>query len=102
MTPPAVPAAAPVTLTPLLGMPEVHAGDDLADVVVRALAAHGIRLADGDVLVVSSKIASKALGLSATAQDRTEAVLRQSRARRGRARRPRSGSPASSRRSPAR
>ena len=61
MTPSAV-AATPVTLTPLLGMPEVHPGDDLAEVVVRALAVNGIRLADGDVLVVSSKIASKALG----------------------------------------
>ena len=60
-------------------MPEVHPGDDLAEVVVRALAANGIRLADGDVLVVSSKIASKALGLTAAAQDRSEAVLRQSR-----------------------
>ena len=79
MTPSAVPAAAPVTLTPLLGMPEVHPGDDLAALVVRALAANGIRLADGDVLVVSSKIASKALGLTAAAQDRSEAVLRQSR-----------------------
>ena len=34
---------------------------------------------DGDVLVVSSKVASKALGLTAAAQDRAEAVLRQSR-----------------------
>ncbi len=79
MTPSTVPAATPVTLTPLLGMPEVHPGDDLAEVVVRALAANGIRLADGDVLVVSSKIASKALGLTAAAQDRSEVVLRQSR-----------------------
>ena len=79
MTPSTVPAATPVTLTPLLGMPEVCPGDDLAEVVVRALAANGIRLADGDVLVVSSKIASKALGLTASAQDRSEAVLRQSR-----------------------
>jgi len=79
MTPSAVAAVTPVTLTPLLGMPEVHPGDDLAEVVVRALAANGIRLADGDVLVVSSKIASKALGLTAAAQDRSDVVLRQSR-----------------------
>jgi len=79
MTPSAAPAATPVTLTPLLGMPEVHPGDDLAEMVVLALAANGIRLADGDVLVVSSKIASKALGLTAAAQDRAEVVLRQSR-----------------------
>ena len=79
MTPPAAEAPTPVTLTPLLGMPEVHPGDDLAEVVVRALATNGIQLADGDVLVVSSKVASKALGLTAPAQDRSAAVLCQSR-----------------------
>ena len=37
--------------------------------VVRAAAANGCRLADGDVLVVSSKVVSKALGLWAADRD---------------------------------
>jgi coenzyme F420-0:L-glutamate ligase/coenzyme F420-1:gamma-L-glutamate ligase len=67
----------PVTLTPLLGFPEVHKGDDLAGLVLTALQHNGIQLMDGDVLVVSSKVASKALGLSAPSARRADVVLSQ-------------------------
>ena len=70
---------APVVLTPLLGMPEVRPGDDLASLVLDAVSANGMALCDGDLLVVSSKVASKALGLTAPAGDRAAAVLGQAR-----------------------
>ena len=44
------------------GLPEIGAGDDVADLVFRAAAAQGDPLADGDVVVVTSKIISKAEG----------------------------------------
>ena len=64
----------PVTLTPLLGFPEVRKGDDLAGIVLKALQHNGIKLVDGDILVVSSKVASKAMGLSAPAAHRADVV----------------------------
>jgi coenzyme F420-0:L-glutamate ligase/coenzyme F420-1:gamma-L-glutamate ligase len=53
----------PVTLTPLRGIPEVIEGDDLVAVVEQGLAETGLILADGDIVVISSKVASKAKGL---------------------------------------
>jgi len=47
-----------LTLTPVDGFPEVRPGDVLADLVAAAVP----DLADGDVLVVTSKIVSKAEG----------------------------------------
>jgi len=44
------------------GLPEVVAGDDLASMVHAAAAASGDPLADGDVVVITSKIVSKAEG----------------------------------------
>jgi len=64
-----------VTLTPLLGFPEVHKGDNLAGIVLKALQHNGIKLIDGDILVVSSKVASKAMGLSAPTARRADVVL---------------------------
>lgn len=55
--------SAPITITPLSGIPEVREGDDLVDVLQAGLVTTGVTLADGDIVVVSSKIASKALGL---------------------------------------
>ena len=55
------------------GIPEVREGDDLADLVRAAVAASGTPLADGDVLVVTSKIVSKAEGRSRR-MDREEAI----------------------------
>ena len=62
----------------LTGIPEVRAGDDLATFVAEALERCGLTLADGDVLVVSSKVVSKALGLRETADRRAALVLEES------------------------
>ncbi len=62
-----------LTVVPVTGLPEVAAGDDLADLLLTALSRLGLTLADGDVLVVSSKVASKAAGL--TAPDREAAIV---------------------------
>lgn len=51
-----------VTLTALAGIPHVKAGDDLASLVLRALADSGIALEDDDVIVVGQKVVSKAEG----------------------------------------
>lgn len=53
----------PVTILPLTGIPEVRAGDALADVIEAGLDHAGAELRDGDIVVVASKIASKSLGL---------------------------------------
>jgi len=66
-----------VTLTPLLGFPEVRRGDDLVELVLKALQDNRIELDDGDILVVSSKIASKAMGLSAPLAERDDMVVSQ-------------------------
>lgn len=49
-----------VEVVPLLGIPEVRTGDDLAAVLAPALGAAGVR--DGDVVVVTQKVVSKAEG----------------------------------------
>src|SRR6516164_3439752 len=46
----------------LPGMPLVAPGDDVPALVARALSGAGVSLADGDVLVVTSKILSRAEG----------------------------------------
>lgn len=67
----------PVTLTPLLGFPEVHAGDNVAEIVLEVLQHNGIQLAEGDILVVSSKVASKAMRLWAPAGELADVVVSQ-------------------------
>jgi len=52
----------PLTLTPLLHIPLVRHGDNLADVLLTGLRASALELQDGDILVVTSKIVSKAEG----------------------------------------
>jgi coenzyme F420-0:L-glutamate ligase / coenzyme F420-1:gamma-L-glutamate ligase len=44
------------------GLPEIEAGDDLATLIVDAAAAAGDPLADRDIVVITSKIVSKAEG----------------------------------------
>lgn len=44
----------------LEGVPEVRPGDDLAALVLSAVAANGLALADGDVVALAQKIVSKA------------------------------------------
>ncbi|MFI7242969.1 coenzyme F420-0:L-glutamate ligase [Streptomyces qinglanensis] len=57
------------------GIPDVRPGDDLVRLVADAAAAPGGRgLADGDVLVVTSKIVSKAEGRIVRADDREAAI----------------------------
>jgi coenzyme F420-0:L-glutamate ligase/coenzyme F420-1:gamma-L-glutamate ligase len=55
------------------GVPEVAAGEDLAALLVAALRAEDFGLADGDVVVVTSKVVSKAEGRSLRV-DREEAI----------------------------
>ncbi|PDP88369.1 coenzyme F420-0:L-glutamate ligase [Glycomyces fuscus] len=55
------------------GIPEVRSGDDLPALVAEAAAASGVPLADGDILVVTSKVVSKAEG-RARRMSREEAV----------------------------
>ena len=63
-----------VTITPLHGIPEIAEGDDLAAVLAAACVRAGVPLTEGDILAVSSKIVSKALGLTAPTDDK-EAVV---------------------------
>lgn len=51
-----------LTLTPLPGIPLIRPGDDLTGMILHALEAAGIRLADGDILALAQKIVSKAEG----------------------------------------
>lgn len=56
------------------GVPEVQPGDDLGALIGDALAASGIGVEAGDVLVVTSKIVSKAEGRRIAAADREDAI----------------------------
>lgn len=51
-----------VTLTALTGIPAIQPGDDLAGLILQALSRDGLRLADGDVIVIGQKVVSKAEG----------------------------------------
>lgn len=59
---------------PVVGLPEITAGDDLA-----ALLHDAAHLLPGDVLVVSSKVVSKAAGLTRSADERDAVVEQQTR-----------------------
>jgi coenzyme F420-0:L-glutamate ligase/coenzyme F420-1:gamma-L-glutamate ligase len=65
---------AQITISGLPGIPEVSAGDDLAKIIAdAALAPGGPGLLEGDILVVTSKIVSKAEGRVA-AMSRDDAI----------------------------
>jgi coenzyme F420-0:L-glutamate ligase/coenzyme F420-1:gamma-L-glutamate ligase len=70
--------SAAVTVLPVPGLPEVRPGDDLAALIGAALGADGPEpgpgLADGDILVVTSKIVSKAENRVRRAADREAAI----------------------------
>ncbi len=51
-----------ITLTAVPGIPLIQPGDDLAAVVLERLAAAGMQLRDGDVVVIAQKVVSKAEG----------------------------------------
>lgn len=63
-----------MTVWALPGMREVRVGDDLVALIGDAVAAAGDPLQDGDILVVTSKIISKAEGRIVLAEDREEAI----------------------------
>jgi coenzyme F420-0:L-glutamate ligase/coenzyme F420-1:gamma-L-glutamate ligase len=49
-------------LTALAGIPMIQPGDDLAGIIEQVLVEDGIRLVDGDVIIVAQKVISKAEG----------------------------------------
>jgi len=51
-----------LTLTPLRGIPLVHPGEDLVEIILQGLAVSKIELQEGDILVVAQKIVSKSEG----------------------------------------
>jgi coenzyme F420-0:L-glutamate ligase/coenzyme F420-1:gamma-L-glutamate ligase len=61
------------------GIPEVVAGDDIAALILAAISTGSTRteLEDGDIVVVTSKIVSKAEGRSVAAEDREDAITSQ-------------------------
>jgi coenzyme F420-0:L-glutamate ligase/coenzyme F420-1:gamma-L-glutamate ligase len=58
----------------LAGIPEIEPGADLAGLIGDALAADPDGVADGDILIVTSKIVSKAEGRIIAADDREDAI----------------------------
>lgn len=73
------PVRPPLVITSLAGLPEVAAGDDLAALVVERLPSlvwpdGSAGLADGDVVVVTSKVVSKAEGRVVAADGREDAI----------------------------
>src|SRR5665809_30902 len=65
-----------ISITPLLGIPEVRPGDDLGDLIADAAGTQ--TLADRDVLVVAQKVVSKAEGRLLPGSDRRVAALAES------------------------
>lgn len=66
------PAPQEVSVLPITGLPEIREGDDLGALLARALAPLGPQ--DGDVLCLSTKVVSKALGLRIAPEERDEAI----------------------------
>jgi coenzyme F420-0:L-glutamate ligase / coenzyme F420-1:gamma-L-glutamate ligase len=66
-----------VSVIPVVGLPEIAAGADLAELLAGALNRSGLVPATGDCLVVSSKVVSKALDLGWPG-DKADAVAAQS------------------------
>jgi len=62
----------PIEVLPVGGLPEVRPGDDLATTLAPALRAAGAT--DGDVVVITSKIVSKAEGRLVRGEDRSAAI----------------------------
>lgn len=66
------PGARAVHVLPVTGVPEIRQGDDLAALLAPALQELEVR--EGDVLCVSTKVVSKALGLRVAASERDAAI----------------------------
>ncbi len=56
------PASAAVTVLPVFGIPEINPDTNLAEVLIGALEAQGTPIQDGDIVVVTQKVVSKAEG----------------------------------------
>lgn len=65
-----------VTIVPVAGIGEIKEGDDLASLIWSALSSesHGDALADGDVVVVTQKVVSKAEGRIVPADEKAAAI----------------------------
>jgi coenzyme F420-0:L-glutamate ligase/coenzyme F420-1:gamma-L-glutamate ligase len=72
---PSVPGDA-ITIFAVDGLPEIHPGDDLAKMLGDALDG---TLESGDILVITSKIVSKAEGRIVEAKDREDAITAETR-----------------------
>jgi coenzyme F420-0:L-glutamate ligase / coenzyme F420-1:gamma-L-glutamate ligase len=55
-------ASRSVEMLPVRGVPEIHPGDDLAEVIVAVARRSRARFQEGDILVIAQKIVSKAEG----------------------------------------
>ena len=51
-----------LVLTPLKGIPLIHPGDDINNIIINGLIENNIILSEGDIVVVTQKIISKAEG----------------------------------------
>lgn len=69
-------SARELRVIPLVGIPEIEPGADLAEHIAAAAAEHELR--DRDVVVVTQKVVSKAEGRIVPGTDKTEAVMEES------------------------
>ena len=67
-----IPEPAPVAVLPVTGLGVIREGDDHGALLASGLAP--LSPVDGDVLCVSTKIVSKALGLRVAPEDRDDAI----------------------------
>ncbi|WGK61984.1 coenzyme F420-0:L-glutamate ligase [Halopseudomonas sp. SMJS2] len=51
-----------LSMTALAGIADILPGDDLADILARAIRSNDVTLSDGDILVIAHKVVSKAEG----------------------------------------
>ncbi|MXY77506.1 MAG: coenzyme F420-0:L-glutamate ligase [Acidimicrobiia bacterium] len=65
-----------ISIIPVKGVPEAEPGDDVAELLIGGLAESRLEPADGDVLVVTHKLVSKAEGRIEDIGDDPEARLR--------------------------
>ena len=63
-----------VEIIALAGLPEVRPGDDVAELIAVAVSRSGFQLRDRDILVVTSKIVSKAEGRVRAGDTRDDAI----------------------------
>jgi coenzyme F420-0:L-glutamate ligase / coenzyme F420-1:gamma-L-glutamate ligase len=64
-----------MTVAPILGLPEIRAGDDLAHLLADACRSTGLAPEPGDVVVVTQKIVSKAEGRAVRLDDVTPSAF---------------------------